>query len=57
MKLSYRGIKYNQKSLNLKADVTKTSGRYRGGECKINHVINANVKHTNADRTYRGVHY
>ena len=57
MKLSYRGIQYNQKSLNLKADVTRTSGRYRGEETKINRVSNANVKHTSADRTYRGVHY
>ena len=57
MKLSYRGIQYNQESLYLKADVTRTSGRYRGEESKINRVSNAKVKHTNAERTYRGVHY
>ena len=57
MKLSYRGIQYNQKSLNLKADVKRTSGRYRGGEFKINSVSTPSFKHTSAEKTYRGVHY
>jgi len=57
MKLSYRGIQYNQKSLNLKADVTRTSGRYRGEEVKINRVSSTSFRHSRAERTYRGAHY
>lgn len=57
MKLSYRGIQYNQDRVSLEADVTQTTGRYRGEEYKISSSIPRSAKRNNSSRTYRGVNY
>lgn len=57
MKLSYRGIQYNQTPVSLEAEVIQTTGRYRGGEYKINCVSRSSAKKTHSAKTYRGISY
>ena len=57
MQLSYRGIQYNQQSVSLKAEVTKTKGHYRGGDYQICRISGTRAKSNNLPRTYRGVNY
>ena len=57
MQLSYRGIQYNQQSVSLKAEVTKTKGHYRGGDYQICRISGTRAKSNNIPRTYRGVNY
>ena len=58
MKLSYRGIKYNQE-LVATSDVAveKTAGKYRGKDCQISRVSPRHRKSQDLPRAYRGVHY
>ena len=57
MKLSYRGISYNQNHSEIAATETKLIGKYRGAALKFHAPQKASTNQHKGHCVYRGVHY
>ncbi|MGK7894954.1 MAG: DUF4278 domain-containing protein [Xenococcus sp. (in: cyanobacteria)] len=57
MKLSYRGIEYNQKSNLVNVHYGSIAGKYRGANWQEHNLDKIPVKQSHSHLTYRGVSY
>ncbi|ELS00657.1 hypothetical protein Xen7305DRAFT_00003580 [Xenococcus sp. PCC 7305] len=57
MKLSYRGIKYNQESTLVNVRSGVVSGKYRGADWQSHDLEQLALKQSHPHLTYRGVSY
>ena len=57
MKLSYRGISYNQNRSEIATTETKLVGKYRGAALKFHAPQKASTNQHKGHCVYRGVHY
>ena len=57
MKLSYRGIKYNQESTEVNFNFGKLLGKYRGADLQGHSLNQLPVKKSHSPLIYRGVSY
>lgn len=57
MKLSYRGINYNQNSVLVNGDRVKAVGKYRGRNIELHKFNNIALQQHLNSMTYRGVAY
>ncbi len=57
MKLSYRGINYNQNPVLLNSNQVKAVGKYRGKNIELHKFSNIELQQHRNSMTYRGVAY
>jgi len=57
MKLSYRGIQYNQESTTINVNSGRVAGKYRGADWQEHNLDKVPVKQSHPHLTYRGVSY
>ena len=57
MKLSYRGIQYNQEPTVVNVHSGRVAGKYRGANWQAHNLDKVPVKQPNPHLTYRGVSY
>lgn len=57
MKLSYRGIQYNQEPTAVNVHYGNVAGKYRGANWQAHNLNKISVKQSHPHLTYRGVNY
>lgn len=57
MKLSYRGVQYNQESTVVNVHSGGVAGKYRGADWQAHDLDKVPVKQSHPHLTYRGVSY
>ncbi len=57
MKLSYRGIEYNQEPTVVNVHYGSVTGKYRGATWQAHNLDKIPVKQSHPHLTYRGVSY
>ncbi len=57
MKLSYRGIQYNQESTLVNVHSGRVTGKYRGANWQVHQLDKVPARQSHPHLTYRGVRY
>ena len=57
MKLSYRGIQYNQEPTAVNVHSGRVVGKYRGADWQAHNLDRVPVRQSHPHLTYRGVSY